>query len=81
MASNPRVGIIPDNYTVFEREMSKAVENRLNQLTHQILMGIDVDDFPAYKHLAGYIKAYNEVVDLMVQVRDRINKLESGRGI
>lgn len=84
MASNQRREIVHErdhNHTVFERDMRKAVEERLVQLTGQLYTGADIGDYAAYRHITAYVKAFNEVLEIMVHVRDRLNKLERGQTI
>ena len=60
------------NSTAFERELRKAIENARDEIAVKIVTRSGVSSFEDYHNLTGYVAAYEEALELMNEVRDRL---------
>jgi hypothetical protein len=62
------------NSTRFERDLRLEIEKRRNEIALQIVSGSGVNDWSDYRRLCGYVAAFEEVLRMADDIRDRLQK-------
>ncbi len=62
------------NSTLFERELRSAIEKRRDEIAVQIVSGSGISDFTGYRHLGGYVAAFEEVLQMADAIRAKLLK-------
>ena len=60
--------------TQFEKKFLEALVIRRQEILEMLGGGSDIDDISRYKHWTGYIKCLTEVTDIMLSVRQELNR-------